>query len=143
MKKIYVLPQLIDWLILNNAEIQNFVFRLNEINIFFINQKNQLGYKIIIDFYKVQEFDELGLYDIRMFSSLLLDGNSFFGTSILPPNYENYSYYTVPNIAGLPPKETFENIHIELAKEDGKGTRVFNFESANHVLLKYTGLMLL
>lgn len=136
MQRIYVLPQFIDWLIENDTQIQYFVFRLNEIGLFLSNQKKPWDCKIIIDFHKIEVFEELGLYDVRMFSSLLLDGNPFFRSPILPQNYEKYSYYVVPNIAGNLNDETFENIHIELADNNKKDSRVLNCEPANQTLLK-------
>lgn len=136
MKKIFILPEYISFLINQCDKIRDFVIRLSDINNFLLSQKKQWDVKVILDFTRVEEFQELELYDIRMFASLILDSNSFFQKPVSSPEYEKYMFYVVPPIGLFEWVETTELIHFELGMAASTESRVINEKLSDHTLLR-------
>lgn len=125
MKKIYILPEYVEKIFLNEAEVNSFILLLNNLYENLAIQKDTYQIKIILDIDKFDEWNVTELYDFKMLSSLYLDTFSFIASPEIPDDFNNYSVFKIP-ITNNSIIETKDKLHLALAHNIHSSSHVFN-----------------
>lgn len=135
MKRVYVLPELIDSFIERGA-IDKIILRIHETIQFLKRQDHDWGFRIIMDSKKIEEFSDYDLYDQRMLASLWVDENTIITRPKEPNNVKVYSYFIVPNLAQNCLRLTTEATHIDITEQASEHSKVLNVDDSHISIIR-------